>query len=434
MQDDLLARCASRRSAVLDAIEPGVLLLPAAPVFIRNNDVEHAYRQDSDFFYLSGFEEPESVFVLSTRAASRYTLFVRERNKEREIWDGARAGVEGAKDIFGADKAFPIADLDKELPGLFENVEILYYALGRDRAFDDRVLGAIATARQRGRRGNSWPVRIVDPSVVLHAMRLVKEPFELQLMNEAARVTCEAHQLAMKACRPGMYEHEIEAVLTSHFRANGSERVAYSPIVGSGPNATVLHYHQNDRQMLDGELLLIDAGCEYSYYASDVTRTFPVNGRFSAEQRAVYEVVLEAQRVGIEATCPGVTINDVHEKALGAIAQGLVDLGVLTQPLSEVLEKELFKPFYMHRTSHYLGMDVHDVGLYYVEGKPRALEPGVVITVEPGIYIPGDADVEPKFRGIGIRIEDDVLVTESGATVLSADAPRQTDDIERVCQ
>lgn len=433
MPQTLTARFGERRQHVLQAIPSGLLLVPSQPVAIRNNDVEHPYRQHSDLWYLSGFDEPESVLVLSTVSEQPFTLFVRERDPEREVWDGARAGVEGAKAQFGADEAHPITKLDEVLPKLFENVEHLYYRLGVDREFDDRVLRAVASVRRRARRGQRYPTHIIDPSSVIHELRLHKDPEEIGLMRRAATITCEAHRLAMSACRPGMHEYEIEAVLAAHFLKNGSHRPAYSSIVGSGPNATVLHYHDNDRKMADGELLLIDAGCEYSYYASDVTRTFPVNGRFSPAQKAVYEVVLASQLAAIAATRTHATLDGIHDVALREIVRGLIDLGLITAAFDEAIEKELFKPYFMHKTSHFLGMDVHDVGAYFVAGKPRPLEPGMVITVEPGIYISDKADVPAAYRGIGVRIEDDVLVTSAGNEVLTSSAPKSVADIEAAC-
>lgn len=433
MPPTLSARFRERRQQVLQAIPNGLLLVPSQPVAIRNNDVEHPYRQHSDLWYLSGFDEPESVLVLSTASEQAFTLFVRERDPEREVWDGTRAGVEGAKEEFGADQAHPIGKLDEVLPKLFENVDHLYYRLGVDREFDDRVLKAVTNVRRRARRGQRYPTHIIDPSSVIHELRLHKDPEEIALMRRAATITCEAHRLAMAACRPGMHEYEIEAVLAAHFLKNGSHRPAYSSIVGSGPNATVLHYHDNDRQMADGELLLVDAGCEYSYYASDVTRTFPVNGRFSSAQQAVYEVVLASQLAAIEAARADATLDGIHDVALREIVRGLVDLGVIKATFDEALEKQLYKPYFMHKTSHFLGMDVHDVGAYFVAGKPRPLAPGMVITVEPGIYISDKADVPEAYRGIGVRIEDDILVTHGGNEVLTSFAPKSVVDIEAAC-
>ena len=418
---------------MLQAIPNGLLLVPSQPVAIRNNDVEHPYRQHSDLWYLSGFDEPESVLVLSAVAERPFTLFVRERDPEREVWDGARAGIDGAKETFGADEAHPITKLDEVLPKLFENVEHLYYRLGVDREFDDRVLRAVASVRRRARRGQRYPTHIIDPSGVIHELRLHKDSEEVELMRRAATITCEAHRLAMSACRPGMHEYEVEAVLAAHFLKNGSHRPAYSSIVGSGPNATVLHYRDNNRQMGDGDLLLIDAGCEYSYYASDVTRTFPVNGRFSAAQKAVYEVVLAAQVAAIDATRTSATLDAIHDIALREIVRGLIGLGLIDAAVDEAIEKELYKPYFMHKTSHFLGMDVHDVGAYFVGGQPRPLEPGMVITVEPGVYISAKAEVPEAFRGIGVRIEDDVLVTPGGNEVLTSGAPKSIVDIEAAC-
>ena len=423
-----------RRQRVLRSIEPGLLIVPSAPVAIRNNDVEHEYRQDSDLYYLTGFDEPESVLLLNPTSEQPFVLFVRARDPDREVWDGARAGVEGAVREFGADAAFPRTELAGKLPELMRNVPRLYYALGKDRAFDDLVLAALAETRRRAKRGGCWPTEIVDPATVLHEQRLIKSEREIELMQRAADITREAHVKAMAACRPGLYEYEIEGLLRRVFRERGAERPAYEPIVGSGPNATVLHYRRSRRLMQDGDLLLIDAGCEYEYYAADVTRTFPVNGRFTPAQRAIYEIVLRAQLASIEATKPGATLDEIHQAGLSIITEGLVEHGLVEGPLSAALEEQRYKPFFMHRTSHYLGMDVHDVGAYYDGDKPRPLAPGMVITVEPGIYIAeGAAKVPDEFRGIGIRIEDDVVVTADGHRVLTEDVPKSVAAIEEAC-
>jgi len=413
----------------------GVALLPSAPIAIRNNDVEHEYRQDSDFHYLAGFDEPESVLVLSTEHPDhRMVLFVRPRDPEREVWDGARAGVEGAVAEFGADAAFPIAELPTRLPDYLQNHDRLMYRFGKDRAFDDKVLAALDGTRARARRGVSWPTQIVDPAAVLHEMRLFKSNEELDAMKKAAAITREAHLGAMRLAKPGRYEYEIEALLREVFRKNGSERPAYPPIVGAGANATVLHYIHNSKRIEEGDLLLVDAGCEYDYYASDVTRTYPVGGKFTQAQRGIYQVVLDAQLAAIEATRPGVTLDDLHQRSVEVIVDGLLALGILSGDRRKNIDDKLYRPFFMHRTSHWLGMDVHDVGAYYRAQKPRPLEAGMVITIEPGVYIAAsNASVAPGYRGIGVRIEDDVLVTADGHLNLTADIPKTVGELESAC-
>jgi Xaa-Pro aminopeptidase len=425
-----------RRARLLSAIHPGVLVLFSTPTAIRNNDVEHEYRQSSDLFYLSGFDEPETVLVLSSVAEKeKLVLFVRPRDPERETWDGRRAGVEGAAKDFGADAAYPIGELATRLPELLLGATELHYALGRHREQDDVLLAALEGARRRGRRGAVYPTRIVDPEEKLHELRLFKTPGELATMRRAAQISGEAHLAAMKSARAGLNECELDALFRGIFRKRGCERPAYEPIVGSGVNATILHYRKNNREMQDGELLLIDAGCELDYYASDVTRTFPVNGRFSPDQRAIYEIVLEAQERAIEKARPGATLDDVHVASAEVITRGLIGLGLVEGPFEDAMKEQRYKTFYMHKCSHWLGMDVHDVGAYYHGGKGRPLEPGMVLTVEPGIYVGESATgAAERYRGIGVRIEDDVLVTESGNEVLTAHIPRTVDAVERACQ
>lgn len=426
---------AARRNQLLETLGHGVVVLPAAPLFIRNNDVEHEYRQDSDLYYLTGFDEPESVAILTTdHPEHRFVLFVRPRDPSREIWDGPRAGVEGALAHFGADAAFSIDELDERLPDYLQNHESVVYRLGRDRSFDERLHRALDKTRARGRTGSTWPTSIVNPEALIHEMRLIKSEAEIELMREAADITKEAHLGAMRLSRPGLYEYEVEALFREVFRRRGAERVAYAPIVGSGPNATILHYRQNDREMQDGDLLLVDAGCEYGYYAADVTRTWPVSGKFTEPQRKIYEIVLEAQKASIENVRPGKTLDDIHRASVEVIVDGLLALGLLEGERERVLEEQLYRPFYMHRTSHWLGMDVHDVGFYFRDGSPRPLEAGMVITIEPGIYIAEtNEDVPAEYRGIGVRIEDDIVVTEDGYLNLTGDIPREVSDIERVC-
>jgi Xaa-Pro aminopeptidase len=424
----------ARRARALEGVRPGAVVIFSAPEALRNNDVEHEWRQHSDFHFLSGFDEPGSVLVLRTEPEPRFFLFVRPRDPEREVWDGPRAGVEGAVSAFGADEAFPIGELEQKLPTLLENVDTLCYELGRERTNDDIVLKAIDLVRRRSRRGVTAPRAIVDPSSVIHEHRLKKTHEELEFMRHAAEITEQGHREVMARAAPGMFEYEAEALLRAAFRRSGSERHAYPPIVASGENATILHYRKNDRRMRDGDLLLIDAGSEYGYYASDVTRTFPVNGRFSPAQRAVYEVVLAAELEAIRAVRVGATVDDVHHAAVRIVLQGLVDLGVISGPLDKALEEERHKPWFMHRTSHWLGMDVHDVGSYHLHGTPRPLEAGMVLTVEPGLYFSStDERVPAELRGIGVRIEDDVAVTDGAPLVLTESIPKRIDDVERAC-
>ena len=430
-----MSKFAARRKQLLEAIGDGVAVFPSAPLALRNHDVEHPYRQDSDLYYLTGFAEPDSLLVLTNQHEEHeMILFVRPKKREREIWDGPRAGVEGAVEAFGADVAFPIDELAKKLPDYLGNVEHLHYRLAQNDEADAKLFDCLNLLRRGARRGVMAPQAVIDPSVHLHEMRLRKTDGELATMRRAASITQEAHLRAMELTRPGMHEYEIDAELLHVFRKHGSERPAYESIVGSGPNATILHYRAGDRVLNDGELVLIDAGCEYAYYASDVTRTFPVNGRFSDEQRAVYEVVLHAQKTSVEAVKPGATLKDIHDGAVRSITEGLVDVGLLDGDVDSLIEEKKYEPFYMHRTSHWLGMDVHDVGRYYVDGEHRPLEPGFVLTIEPGVYIATDAeDVDERWRGIGVRIEDDVVVTKAGRDVLTDGIPKEIDEVEAAC-
>jgi Xaa-Pro aminopeptidase len=408
-----------------------IAVIPAAPVRLRNNDVEYAYRQDSDFFYLTGFAEPESVAVLIPgREQGQYVLFVRDRDPARETWDGRRAGPAGAKRNFGADDAFPITDMDEILPGLLENRTKVFYKMGAYPEFDQRVVGWVNGLRAQPQRGRHPPQEFVALDHFLHDMRLFKSRNEVDVMRESARIAARGHVRAMKACRPGLNEFEVMAELVHEFRSHNAD-VAYQPIVGGGDNSCILHYRENDQRLKDGDLLLVDAGCEYQCYASDITRTYPVNGEFTREQRAVYDVVLEANLAAIAKVKPGNDWNAPHLAAVRVVTQGLVKLGLLKGRVPTLEKEGAYRKFFMHRTGHWLGMDVHDVGDYKIGEEWRVLEPGMALTIEPGIYIAPNARGVPKrFRGIGIRIEDDVVVTRTGVEVLTSKAPKHPDEIE----
>ncbi len=420
-----------RRELMAMMGEGSIAVVPTAPERTRNRDVLYPFRPDSDFYYLSGFAEPEAVLVLIPgREHGEYILFCRERDPQREQWDGLRAGQEGAVKRYGADDSFPIDDIDDILPGLMEGCERVYYTMGVDLEFDHRVIGWVSHVRERTRAGIRAPSEFVSLEHLLHEMRLIKSRAEVEVMRRAAQISAAAHRRAMEVCRPGMMEYEIEAEFEAIYRRyNG--RAAYPSIVGGGRNGCILHYIENDARLEDGDLLLIDAGVEIEYYASDITRTFPVNGRFSPEQKAVYEIVLAAQEAAIAEVRPGRSWNAPHEAAVRVLTQGLLDLGLLKGSLDEALEQESYRPFYMHRTGHWLGMDVHDVGDYKIDSHWRELEPGMVTTIEPGLYFsPMLEGVDERFIGIGVRIEDDVLVTASGHEILSEGAPKAVDEIE----
>jgi len=422
----------ARRRRFMDGMEGGVALFFAAPERTRSNDTNYRYRQDSSFHYLTGFPEPgAAALLLPGHPEHPYVLFVRPRDRERETWDGRRAGPEGAMATYGADAAFSLDKLPEMLPELLENVDRLHYALGLYPDRDADVQEALKKVRAKSRQGIRAPSVFVDPRARVHEMRLIKTAEELDLMRQAAAISSEAHREAMKALRPGIHEYEIEAVLEYTFRRRGGTGPAYSSIVGSGVNATILHYVENTSVCGDGELLLIDAAAEYQGYSADITRTFPVNGAFTKPQREVYEVVLDAQMKAIERVRPGVSFNDVHETALRALVEGLVRLGVLEGDPATLIETEAYKPYYMHRTGHWLGLDVHDVGEYRRGEDWRMLEPGMVLTVEPGLYFAEDLkEVPAAYRGMGIRIEDDVLVTQGEPEVLTAATPKTVADVE----
>ena len=420
-----------RRKQLMRMVAPGgIVILPSAPVRTRSRDVEYRFRQDSDFYYLTGFAEPEAVAVLVPgRESGEYLMFCREKDPAREQWDGFRSGQAGAVRDFGADDAFPIEDLDDILPGIMESCDRVYYTMGMYAEFDTRMAEWVNTLRSKLSRGVQSPHEFVALDHLLHDMRLFKSKGEISAMRKSARVAVEAHKRAMRLTRPGLFEYEIEAEFRHEFRRNGGW-VSYSPIVGGGSNACILHYVENNAVLKDGDLLLIDAGCELDYYASDITRTFPVNGRFTSEQRALYEVVLDAQRAAIQKTVVGNHWNDPHDAAVKEITKGLRKLGLLDGSVARLIKDEAYQQFYMHRTGHWIGMDVHDVGDYKVGDEWRMLEPGMVTTVEPGIYINNSRKVPKRFRNIGIRIEDDVAVTRKGPDVLSKGLVSDPDDIE----
>jgi len=423
---------ARRRKQLMRMMGKGsIAIIPTSPECLRNRDVEFPFRADSDFYYLTGFSEPEALLVLIPgRTHGEYLLFCRESDPAMETWTGRRAGTRGAVNTFGADDAFPISDIGEILPGLLENCEQVYYTMGAHPDFDKSVIDWVSQLRQGARAGLRTPDRFISTEHLLHDMRLYKSRSEIRVMRTAAKIACRGHVRAMQACRPDMAEYEVEAELLHEFRRAGMTP-AYPSIVGSGENGCILHYTQNSGRMHDGDLLLIDAGAEYDCYASDVTRTFPVNGRFSEAQKALYEVVLAAQAAAIKQVRPGNHWNAPHVAAVKVLTRGLVKLGILKGKPVELIRKEAYRRFYMHRTGHWLGMDVHDVGDYKVGGKWRELEPGMVLTVEPGLYIaPGSRGVAKKWCGIGIRIEDDVLVTRDGPDVLTEAAPRTVADIE----
>jgi Xaa-Pro aminopeptidase len=420
----------ARRDRVLAAMGAGLAIVPTAPERLRNRDSDYLYRFDSYFYYLSAFAEPEAVLVLIAGAEPKSILFCREKHPERELWDGFRHGPEAAKEAFGVDEAYSIAALDELLPRLMSNQPALHYAPGMDPAWDARVMGWLNGVRALARTGVSAPTEIRDLRVVLDEMRLVKDAHEIATMRRAATISAGAHARAMRATHPGRMEYEIEAELLHEFRRHGSQFPAYWPIVASGPNACVLHYRENDRRMQSGDLLLIDAGCELDGYAADITRTFPVNGRFSGPQRDVYALVLAAQAAAVSEVKPGNGWNAPHDAAVKVLAQGFVDLRLCEGPLERVLETEDYKRFYMHRTGHWLGLDVHDAGEYKAAGDWKPLVPGMMLTVEPGCYIRPADNVPEAFWHIGVRIEDDVLVTATGCDVITAAAPKQIADIE----
>ena len=420
-----------RRRELMRRMEGGVAIFRSAPVAVRSHDVEYPFRQDNDLLYLTGFPEPDATCILAPGGEHPFTLFVRPRDKDKEIWTGLRAGIEGAKAVYGADAAYTIDELDARLPKLIERAPALYYAPGRDQRFNARIFELFGWARDNHARSGAGPRGLLDPGALLHEMRLLKAPEEIAALERAIAIAAEAHCRAMRETRPGMLEYEVEALIDYTFRRNGATGPAYPSIVASGANATILHYVENTREMRDGELLLIDAGAEWGGYCADVTRTFPVGARFESRQRALYELVLTSQEAAIAAVRPGAGFEDPHQRALDVLVDGFLELGLLRGTHDEAIESGMYRQFYMHRTSHWLGMDVHDVGVYRVADRPRPLEPGMVLTVEPGCYVAADCEaVAPEWRGIGIRIEDDVLVTADGCTVLSSAVPKSVADLE----
>ncbi len=419
-----------RRKRLAGAMGKGVAVLRTAPERVRNRDAHHPYRFDSYFYYLSRFTEPDAVLVITTEPEPRSILFCRDKDIEREIWDGFRYGPDGAREKFEVDEAHTIAEADELLPKLLENQPALYYEVGGDPAWDNRVIGWLNAVRAKGRSGVTAPSEIHDVRSILDEMRLVKDASEIETMKTAARISARAHVRAMRATKPGLREYEVEAELLHEFRRSGAQSPAYTSIVAGGSNACVLHYVDNNSLLNDGDLLLIDAGCELNGYASDITRTFPVNGKYSGPQRDIYELVLAAQAAAIKQVKPGNEWEDPHRAAVEILAQGFIDLGLCQGTRDAVIESGDYKKFYIHRTGHWLGMDVHDVGDYKRDGVWRKLEPGMALTVEPGCYIRAADDVPERFWGIGVRIEDDAVVTQQGNDIITREVPKTIAEIE----
>jgi Xaa-Pro aminopeptidase len=410
-----------------------VAIIPGARETTRSNDTHYKFRQDSDFFYLTGFEEPDAIAVVKPSETHKFVLFVRPRDPEREIWDGKRAGVEGAMSEFGAGAAFPAAEFQEKLPEILNDSDVLYYRLGVNRELDDTIIRELTRQRSLNRKPIHPPETIVDPASIIHELRVLKTPEEIEIMQAAADIAADAHVLAMKAVRAGMQEYQIEALVEELFRNRGATGPAYTSIVGGGANATVLHYINNNAELRDGDLLLLDAGAEYKGYASDITRTFPVNGRYTPAQREIYDLVLKAQMSCVEMVRPGVTHDQLKQHSIEVLTEGMVELGLLKGDPEELIKEKKHEQFYMHGLGHMIGIDVHDVGRYYFGQESRALEPGVVMTVEPGIYIsPDTKDVPETYLGIGVRIEDDVLCTNNGPRILTNKVPKHADEIEQL--
>ena len=427
-----------RREQLMAKVGNGTAIFHSAPMAVMHNDVEYVYRQDSDFYYFTGFNEPEAVAVFAPHHEEhRFILFVQPKDPKKETWSGYRCGVEAAKELYGADEAYPIAELGEKLPQYLTKADLIYYRFGRDREMNNRILSLWQRLMMQYQKKGTVPTAIADTRTLTFAMRVVKSPAEIELMRQATKISAQAHLRAREFARPGVYEYQVEAEIEHTFRLAGAKGVAYPSIVASGANACVLHYIENDCQIKDGDLLLIDAGCSYHYYNGDITRTFPVNGKFTPEQKTLYELVLEAQLQAISQVKPGNTYNAFHDTAVSVLVDGLLELGLLKGDKEEIIKEEKYKPFYMHRTGHWLGLDVHDAGLYkHNEETWHTLQPGHILTVEPGIYISpqikpveGQPEVPDCWKGIGIRIEDDVLVTEDGNDILTADVPKSVAEL-----
>jgi Xaa-Pro aminopeptidase len=428
---------AARRDAYMQALGPGaVAVVHSLPERLRNGDAHHVFRQHSDLIYLTGFLEPEATLVLRPGAETeRVVLFVRPSDPEAEVWDGPRAGIDGAKQRYGADAAYPCAELSTRLWELLANCDELHYSLGLDHDMDKMIGAALVRLRRLEKRGKRPPRAVVDPRVGLHELRLHKRPEELAALATAAQISCDAHVLAMGMGRPGVHEHQIEAAIHHAFRSRGGNGPGYSTIVGAGDRATILHYVDNASQISDGDLVLVDAGCEYQHYTADITRTWPASGRFTAPQRRVYDAVLAIQKSAIAMVRPGATIDEINDHCIQQLTEAMLELGLLTGTAPDRIADRSFRKYYMHGTSHWLGLDVHDVGAYTRDGKARPLEPGMVITIEPGLYIAASAgDAPAELRGIGVRIEDDVVVTPGGHDVLTAACPKEVEELERACR
>jgi Xaa-Pro aminopeptidase len=427
---------AARRDAYMQALGPSaVAVVRSLPERLRNGDAYHRFRQHSDLVYLTGFLEPDTTLVLRPGAGTeRVVMFVRPRDPEMETWDGRRAGLEGAKEVFGADAAYAHTELPARLWELIANNEELHYSLGLDPEMDQLIGAALVKLRKLEKRGKRPPRAVVDPRAALHELRLHKRPEELAALRKAAAISCDAHVLAMGMGRPGVFEHEVEALINYTFRARGGAGPGYGTIVGAGENATILHYTANRCAIAGGDLVLVDAGCEYDHYTADITRTWPASGRFTPAQRRVYDAVLATQKSAVAMVRPGITIDDIHNHCVQQLTEAMLSLGLLTGTAAERVADQGFRKYFMHGTSHWLGLDVHDVGAYTREGKPRPLEAGMVITVEPGLYVALDDQTAPaELRGIGIRIEDDIAITADGHEVLTAACPKEAEDIERAC-